>query len=130
MQVEGLALPDQIDEAVEHIKSLQMKVEELKQKKELLLQGKRLIISDSCVTNTNTNTSRPSPLFEVHDMGPNLDVVLAKGLPHYSSFNNVVRFIHHHGVEIATASFTRDGNSTFQLLQDKVIISIITCIQC
>ncbi|KAL8468805.1 hypothetical protein ACS0TY_031848 [Phlomoides rotata] len=125
-KVEGLALPDQIDEAVEYIKSMQMKVERLMQKKELLLQGKRLI-SDPPVTNTSSteNKGTNKTQFEVHSMGQNLDVVLANGLPDYSSFNDVIRFIHQHGGEIASASFARNGNSIIQVLQDKVIISII-----
>ncbi|KAL8461250.1 hypothetical protein ACS0TY_032642 [Phlomoides rotata] len=119
-KVEGLALPDQIDEAVEYIKSMQMKVERLKQK-ELLLQGKRLI-SDPRVTNTSSteNKCTNKTQFEVHSMGQNLDVVLANGLPDYSSFNDVIRFIHQHGGEIASASFARNGNSIIQVLQDKV----------
>ncbi|KAL8468803.1 hypothetical protein ACS0TY_031848 [Phlomoides rotata] len=120
-KVEGLALPDQIDEAVEYIKSMQMKVERLMQKKELLLQGKRLI-SDPPVTNTSSteNKGTNKTQFEVHSMGQNLDVVLANGLPDYSSFNDVIRFIHQHGGEIASASFARNGNSIIQVLQDKV----------
>ncbi|KAL1560680.1 transcription factor bHLH162-like protein [Salvia divinorum] len=123
--VDGAApLPDQIDEAVEHIKSMTTKLEELKQKRDLLLEKKKQINNNSCVTNIQNEaanaSSSSSPLVEVQDMGPNLDVILANDLQNYTSFRDIIRLVHQHGVEIASASFARDGNSSIQVLHDKV----------
>ncbi|XP_047939983.1 transcription factor bHLH162-like [Salvia hispanica] len=117
---DGAPLPDQIDEAVEHIKGMTTKLENLKQKRDLLLEKKKQLINNSCVTNIQNNPSSSSPLVEVQDMGPNLDVVLANDLQNYTSFRDIVRLVHQHGVEIASASFARDGNSSIQVLHDKV----------
>ncbi|KAK4438700.1 Transcription factor [Sesamum alatum] len=115
-QLEGLPLPYQIDEAVEYIKSMEMKLEELRQKEESL----RKRCDTRNITLENQTTSKRPPLVEVHDMGPNLDVIIANGLNDYSTFHDIIRFLHQQGLEVASASFSRDGNSTVQVLQDKV----------
>ncbi|KAI3457234.1 hypothetical protein Pfo_013897 [Paulownia fortunei] len=116
-KLEGLPLPDQINEAVKYIKSLKTKLEKMRQKKESLLPTNK---SHSCITSENQGTSKRSPLVEVHDMGPNIDVILANGLDDYSTFHDIIRLLHQNGVEIAGASFSGDGNSIIQVLQDKV----------
>lgn len=122
MQVEGAPLPDQIDEAVEHIKNMKARLEKLRQKKEFLLQRNQP--NNSCITNDLIQASKyqrlSSPLVEVHDMGPNIDVIIANGLQNYSDFRRIIRLVHQNGVEIASASFARDGNSSIQALHDKV----------
>ncbi|KAH6788916.1 hypothetical protein C2S51_003922 [Perilla frutescens var. frutescens] len=115
-KVEGAPLPDQIDEAVEHIKNTHTKLEKLRQRKEFLLQRNKS--KHSCITNDQNQI--PSPLIEVQDMGPHLDVILASGLQNYSSFLDIIRLVHQSGVEIASASFARDANSSIQVLHDKV----------
>ncbi|KAG8386872.1 hypothetical protein BUALT_Bualt03G0194100 [Buddleja alternifolia] len=110
---EGLTVPDQIDEAVEYIKNLKMRVEECRQKKESLLPRKRS--HSHCTTNY-----KMSPLVEIHDMGPNMDVILANGLQDYSTFYPMISWLHLHGFEIVTANFCRDGNSTIQVGKSKL----------
>ncbi|KAK6157160.1 hypothetical protein DH2020_011408 [Rehmannia glutinosa] len=112
-KLEGLPLPDQIDEAVEYIKSLKMKLENIRQKKSLLPR-KRL---NSCI---NEATKKWTPLVEVQHMGPNIDVILANGLHDYSKFHDIVTLLYHHGVEISSASFSRDGNSIIQVGESKL----------
>ncbi|KAL0354237.1 UNVERIFIED_CONTAM: hypothetical protein Sangu_1005000 [Sesamum angustifolium] len=113
-QLEGLSLPYQIDGAVEYIQSMKMKLEEMRQKKESLLARKRC---GMCKIQT---TSKSPPLVQVHDMGPNLDVIVANGLNDYSMFRDIIGFLHQHGFEVASASFSRDGSSAVQVLHDKV----------
>ncbi|PIN14793.1 hypothetical protein CDL12_12567 [Handroanthus impetiginosus] len=121
-KVEGLPLPDQIDEAVEYIKSFKKKLEKMKQKKEsLILQRKRSQYSygrTSQENNQATNHKR-SPIVEIHEMGPNFDLILANGLQDYSKFYDIIRLLHQHGIEIAGATFSGEGTSTIQVLQDK-----------
>lgn len=122
MQVEGAPLPDQIDEAVEHITNMKARLEKLRQKKEFLLQRNQP--NNSCITHDQIQASNQrsyaSPLVEVHDMGPNIDVIIANDLQNYSNFRHMIRLVHQNGVEIASASFARDGNSSIQALHDKV----------
>lgn len=120
-KVEGAPLPDQIDEAVEHITDMKTRLEKLRQKKEFLLRRNQP--NNSCITNDQiqaSNQRSSSPLVEVHDMGPNIDVIIANGLQNYSNFRHIIRLVHQNGDEIASASFARDGNSSIQVLHDKI----------
>ncbi|EYU24919.1 hypothetical protein ABFS82_13G028200 [Erythranthe guttata] len=112
-KVEGLPVPDQIDEAVEYIKSMKTKLEEMSRKDSLKLPRK-----EYCDQDQTTTSIEKTPLVEVHNMGPNIDVVLAKGLKDFSTFHDIIRMLHRHEVEVASATFARCGNSTIQILQD------------
>ncbi|KAL7086896.1 hypothetical protein ACP275_13G030900 [Erythranthe tilingii] len=109
-KIEGLPVPDQIDEAVEYIKSLKMKLEEMSQKKDSLKSPRK--------DQTTSSNIEKTPLVEVHNMGPNIDVVLAKGIEDFSTFHDIIRMLHRLEVEVASASFARFGNSIIQILQD------------
>ncbi|KAL2457954.1 basic helix-loop-helix (bHLH) DNA-binding superfamily protein [Forsythia ovata] len=111
-------LPDQIDEAVTYIESLKMKLEKMKEKKEFLMPRKR---SHSCITSEiQANTKSPPPLVEVQDMGPNMDVILVSGLDDLSKFYSILHFLHQDGIEVVNANFSIHGNSTIEILHDKV----------
>ncbi|KAL7128936.1 hypothetical protein ABFS83_13G028400 [Erythranthe nasuta] len=113
-KIEGLPVPDQMDEAVEYIKSMKTKLEEMSRKKDSL----KLPRNEYCDQDQTTTSIEKTPLVEVHNMGPNIDVVLAKGLKDFSTFHDIIRMLHRHEVEVASASFARCGDSTIQILQD------------
>ncbi|XP_051125885.1 transcription factor bHLH162-like [Andrographis paniculata] len=125
-KMEGLPLPDQIEEAESYIKTLNTKLDKIRLKKEILLQTKKT--SDSCIT-TSTTTTTTTPLIEIHAMDHhhNLNVVLANGLQDYSKFHDMIRLMNQNGGDIVSASFNRYGNSTIQVLQDKVVESDSCC---
>ncbi|KAK1388881.1 transcription factor bHLH162-like [Heracleum sosnowskyi] len=111
---EGLALPDKIDEAVKYIQSLQVELEKYKDKKEKLMSRKR---EHSCITNDIKSTTKSSPCFEIHEMGPDLDMVLVNGLnDSFISFNEIIHVLHQQGSEVVQASFSNTGNSVFHIL--------------
>ncbi|KAL2547802.1 transcription factor bHLH [Forsythia ovata] len=113
-----MPLLDQIDEVVAYIKSLKMKLEKMKEKKESLMPRKR---SHSCITSKiQANTESPPPLVEVQDMGPNMDVILVSGLDDSSKFYSILHFLHQDGIEVVNANFSLHGNSTIQNLHDKI----------
>ncbi|KAL3848845.1 hypothetical protein ACJIZ3_010727 [Penstemon smallii] len=113
---EELPLPDQMDEAAEYIKALKMKLDKMKEKKESLLPTNN---SYSWITTENQATNKKSLLVEVHEMGPNMYVILANGLKDYSTFQGIISLLHQHGFEIANAIFSLNGNSSIQVFQDK-----------
>lgn len=117
-----MPLPDQIDEVVTYIESLKMKLEKMKEKRVSLLPRK---ISNSCIITNEiqANTQSPPPLVEVQDMGPNMDVILVTGLDHFSMFYNILHLLHEDSIEVVNATFSVHGNSSFQIVHDKVIIS-------
>ncbi|KAL2547801.1 basic helix-loop-helix (bHLH) DNA-binding superfamily protein [Forsythia ovata] len=119
---QAMPLLDQIDEVVAYIKSLKMKLEKMKEKKESLMQRKR---SHSCITSKiQANTKSPAPLVEVQDMGPNMDVILVSGLDDSSKFYSILHFLHQDGIEVVNANFSLHGNSTIQILHDKICVKI------
>lgn len=115
---EVLALPDQIDEAVNYIKSLQTKLEKSKEKKETLTKRKR---DDACIASTTGIMCRKkSPQIEIHEMGPNLDIVLINGLENPFSFYEIIRVLYEEGAEVLHANFSTSGNSIFHILHGKI----------
>lgn len=115
---QGMPLPDQMNEVVTYIESLKMKVEKMKEKKQSLFSRNR---SHSCITSEfQGNTKSSPPLVEIHDMGPNMDVILVSGLDDLSKFYGILHSLHEYGIEVANANFSIHGNSTIQILYDKI----------
>ncbi|CAA3006029.1 transcription factor bHLH162-like [Olea europaea subsp. europaea] len=119
---QAMPLSDQIDEVVTYIESLKMKLEKMKEKRVSLLPRK---ISNSCIITNEiqANTQSPPPLVEVQDMGPNMDVILVTGLDHFSMFYNILHLLHEDSIEVVNATFSVHGNSSFQIVHDKILKS-------
>ncbi|XP_022856700.1 transcription factor bHLH162-like [Olea europaea var. sylvestris] len=116
--MQEMPLPNQIGEVVTYIESLKMKVEKMKEKQQSLFPRKR---SHSCITSEFQGITKSSPpLVEVHDMGPNMDVILVCGLDDLSKFYSIIHLLHENSVEVANANFSIHGNSTIQILHDKI----------
>ncbi|KAI8551654.1 hypothetical protein RHMOL_Rhmol06G0202600 [Rhododendron molle] len=108
---EAVPLPDQIDEAVKYIESMEMKLKKSKEKKETLSGRKR---SHSCTSEFK------SPQLEIHEMGSTLDVVLITGEDDKFIFHEIIRLIHEEGAEVLNANFSVFGNSIFHAIHAKV----------
>lgn len=108
-------MPDQIDESINYIKSLESKLEKYKEKKEKLLYGKRPY---PC-TNETTKSSKLTNV-EVHEMGPNMNVILISGLEEQASFYGILRLLGKEGFEVVNANFSSSGNSMLQVVHEKV----------
>ncbi|CAI9759928.1 unnamed protein product [Fraxinus pennsylvanica] len=114
----AMNLPDQVDEVVAYIENLKINVEKMKRKKEFLLARKR---PNSCITSEiQAYTQTSTPFVEVHNMGPNMDVIFVSGLDDLSKFYSILHLLHEDGIEVANANFSLHGNSTIQTLHDKV----------
>ncbi|XP_031126449.1 transcription factor bHLH162-like [Ipomoea triloba] len=127
-----MALPDQVDEAVNYIKTLQNQLEKSKQKKQELLSEQQIQIrsttiprkrphyySSSSSSSSCSNSTSKQPLIQILDIGPDIDVVLIDGLEDMAAFHNIIRTLHEHGLEVATAIFQPRGNSTLQILHQQ-----------
>lgn len=112
-----MPLPDQIDEAVEYIKTLKSKLDKNQDKKNKLVGRKR---SRTCMTTETTSSSSKSPQVEIHEMGPDQDLILINGLNNHFTFYEIIRVIHEEGAEVLHANFSASGNSIFQLNCEKV----------
>ncbi|KAL2466492.1 basic helix-loop-helix (bHLH) DNA-binding superfamily protein [Abeliophyllum distichum] len=109
---EALPLPDQLDEAMEYIKSLKTNLEKMKEMKKSLMPPKRS--HSNCITSA-VQAITESPLVEVHEMGKNMDVILLTGLESYSRFCGIIHLLHEDGVEVVNSNFSIYGNSTLQV---------------
>lgn len=113
-----LTIPDQIDEARIYIESLQKKLEMYKEKEEELLHGKRPY-SSSSISTENPKKSKLTNV-EIHDMGPDMDVIFLSGLEEQTSFFGIIGLLSEEGFEVASANFSNSGNSVLQISYEKV----------
>ncbi|XP_057505798.1 transcription factor bHLH162-like [Actinidia eriantha] len=112
---EVVPLPDQIDEVVNYIRSLQEKIEKCKEKKETLLGSRkrsRAFINESI-------PSLKSPKIEIREMGHALNVTLVTGYNDKFLFREIIRLIHEEGAEVLNANFSVVGDSIFHALHAK-----------
>lgn len=120
---EAQSIPDQVDEAVSYIKSLQGNLEKLKEKKESLMGSRKRphTCSTTSVGETSTASLR-SPVMEIREMGSNLQVTLVTGLEDQSIFYDIIGILHEESAEVLSASFSVVGNSAFHVLIAQVLI--------
>lgn len=122
---EAQSIPDQVDEAVSYIKSLQANLEKLKEKKESLLMAssKKLptLESSSCVGEASTTASLRSPVMEIRDMGSNLQVTLVTAPADQSIFYDIITILHEESAEILSANYSVVGNSVFHVILAQVL---------
>ncbi|XP_011021492.1 PREDICTED: transcription factor bHLH118-like [Populus euphratica] len=92
-------LPDQIDEAISYIKSLEIKLEETKEKKESL-----------------TFATPKSPKLKIQETGSALEIVFTCGLDNQFLFYEIISILHEEGVEVVSANSQALGDSFFHVV--------------
>uniref|UniRef100_M1DK73 DNA binding protein n=1 Tax=Solanum tuberosum TaxID=4113 RepID=M1DK73_SOLTU len=108
-----MAVPDQIDAAVNYIENLKMNLEMNNKHLEELKMGLKRAQSEN-QTDPGSTTKSP-PQIEFHEMGPKIVVVLIIGLDNIATFNNIIRLCYVEGVEVVSTRFELNGNSTLQI---------------
>ncbi|XP_030932187.1 transcription factor bHLH162-like [Quercus lobata] len=115
---EALSLPDQIDEAIKYIKSLETKLKKSKEKKEsLCVNGRKR--SYTC-TSFDAKSSLKSPKMEIREMGSALEVVLITGLDNQFLFYEIIHILHEEQAEVLTANFSISGDSIFHVVHAEI----------
>ncbi|XP_015065325.1 transcription factor bHLH162 [Solanum pennellii] len=121
---EFLSLPDQLEEAANYIKKLQIDLEKMRLKKETLTASAGTLNSNSnSSTNTNGRTlenTLPLPHIEIHNVNSALEVLLITGLDYHFMFNHIIRMLHEDGVQIISANYTLVGHTIFHSIHSKV----------
>ncbi|XP_030549403.1 transcription factor bHLH162-like [Rhodamnia argentea] len=115
---EAKSLPDQIDDAIRHIKGLETAVKEAKDKKENLM-GKKRPSSSSC-TSSSTSAALKAPQIEIRVRDSSLEVILVSGLHDQFIFSEILRMLHEEKVEVLNANFSVVGNSAYHLVHAKI----------
>ncbi|KAI6673008.1 hypothetical protein NL676_000914 [Syzygium grande] len=113
---EAKSLPDQIDEAIRHIKGLETAVQEAKDRKENLMGKKR----PSSSTSSNELAAIISPQIEIRVRDSSLEVILTSGLHDQFIFSEILRMLHEEKVEVLNANFSVVGNSVYHLVHAKI----------
>lgn len=117
-----VAVPDQIDEATEYIKSLEEKVKMAKEKKERLMESK---ITGS---GFEARGSKKPPKMEIHEKGSVLQVFLTCGVDYHFVFCEIIRILHEENIEVIATSSTIVGDSAIHVVHGEV--SIYLCLNC
>ncbi|XP_020206198.1 transcription factor bHLH162 isoform X2 [Cajanus cajan] len=110
---EAISRPDLIDEGTNYIKSLQIKLEKMKEKRSNLLESK---MSE----NASMSMGLKSPQFKIQQMGSVLEVVLVTGLDFQFMFNETIRVLQEEGSDVVNASYTVIENEVFHTIHCQV----------
>ncbi|XP_061341609.1 transcription factor bHLH162-like [Gastrolobium bilobum] len=113
---EEISVTDQLEEATNYIKKLQMNLEKMKDKKNMLLGIERPNES----MNRGKNMGLKCPQIEIQQMGLALEVVLITGLDCKFMFNETIRVLHEEGVDIVHASYKVVEDVVFHSIHSKV----------
>ncbi|KOM53770.1 hypothetical protein LR48_Vigan09g242900 [Vigna angularis] len=109
----AVSLPDQVEEATNYIKKLQMNMEKMEKKKNKLLGIERPNVS---MNGGGERVGFKSPRIEIRQMGSAVDVVLITGLDSQFMFSETIRVLHEEGLDVVNASYN--------VIQDAVFHSI------
>ncbi|CAI9275440.1 unnamed protein product [Lactuca saligna] len=110
----GDQVSDRVDRTIEYIQSLKSSLEMSQIRKEQLSSTKK-----RSYESTNSNKSKSIDI-QIHEMSPDLDVVLITGLNTQSDFYDVVRLLDQYSSEVALANFSSSGHSTFHVRHKKI----------
>ncbi|KAL2344054.1 hypothetical protein Fmac_005339 [Flemingia macrophylla] len=110
---EATSRPDQIGEATNYVKSLQIKLEKMKEKRNNLIEIERS-------ENGSMNKGLKSPQFKIQQMGSVLEIVLVSELDCLFMFTETIRVLQEEGSDVVNASYTVVGNEVFHTIHCKV----------
>ncbi|KAL0737971.1 hypothetical protein Bca4012_014181 [Brassica carinata] len=112
-----LTLPDQLDEAANYIKKLQVNVEQKRERKmKLVVTG-----SSSMSSSVDVPMPRRLPRIEIQETGPILHIFLVTSLEHKFMFHEIIRVVtEESGAEITHAGSSTGDDTVFHTLHCKV----------
>ncbi|XP_057748462.1 transcription factor bHLH162-like isoform X2 [Arachis stenosperma] len=114
---EALSLLDQVDKALNYIKSLEEKVKMSKRKKNsLLLKMGRKRTRGAC---SDGNRPKP-PQLEVHEMGSCLQIVMTCGLDSQFIFYEIIRILNEENIDVKSANSSLIGNSMHHVVYAEI----------
>lgn len=114
---EVVSLPDQLGEATNYIKSLQIDLEKMNQKKD------RLTGLGNCSSSTMGELKLPH--VEIHVSGSAVEVALITGLDCQFMFSEIIRMFHEEGAEVINASFSIQDDTIFHTIHSKVFLKLL-----
>ncbi|XP_041006642.1 transcription factor bHLH162-like [Juglans microcarpa x Juglans regia] len=112
------SLPDQIDEAINYITSLETKLKKSKEKKESLMGRKKRPYT---CTNFEETAGLKSPKIEIRETGSTLEIVLITGLDNQFIFYEMIHILHGEQAEVLNASFSTSGDSVLHVVHAEIV---------
>ncbi|XP_058088171.1 transcription factor bHLH162-like [Magnolia sinica] len=113
---EVLSQPDQVDLAAAYIKKLEVKIEELKEKRDFM----KSINGISKNVKGGMMIGLGSPAVEVRDLGYTLEVVLISGLDRKFMTCDVISVLEEEGVDVVTANFSFTADKVIHIIHSQV----------
>ncbi|GJS13121.1 putative reverse transcriptase domain-containing protein [Tanacetum coccineum] len=104
-------MSDRVNNAIQYIQILKVNLAKSKDKKEALLNRKRLhayASSESQVISTSQSLN-----IQIHDISPDVDVVLITGLKDHSIYCDILRFLDEYSTEIEITEMYKRLNELF-----------------
>ncbi|GKU96448.1 hypothetical protein SLEP1_g9681 [Rubroshorea leprosula] len=114
-----LTVPDQIDEAVDYIKSMQKRLKECEERREELTGRKRVRGCSNIYGSDAAGSSSKSAEIKIHEMGSDLQIFLITGLENKFIFYDIIRILHEQGAEVENATYSTWGDKIFHVLHAK-----------
>ncbi|KAK7272385.1 hypothetical protein RJT34_28934 [Clitoria ternatea] len=109
----ALSRADQIEGAINYIKSLETKVKMAQEKKESLMERKN--------KRSRSREGWSSTKFEIHESGSSLQITLMCGFDNQFIFNEIIRILHENNVEVKSAhSSSVDENSMLHVIHAQI----------
>ncbi|KAK6133447.1 hypothetical protein DH2020_032815 [Rehmannia glutinosa] len=118
--MEMVSLADQLEGAENYIKKLQQNLEEMKQKKNCLMELYSSNSSSKISINSNPGEPIKIPNIEIHVTGSALDVVLITGPDCQFMFTEIIRILHQEGAEVVNASYSVTDRSMIHTIHSKI----------
>ncbi|KAJ0814323.1 putative transcription factor bHLH family [Helianthus annuus] len=103
-----ISQPDQLQEAANYIKKLQIKLEKMKNEKDKMMRLKELEINhekDTKISSLMVGQQR-TPQIDVRVIGSSLEAILITGVEFRHLFSETIRVIHEEGFDVVNASFS------------------------
>ncbi|KAL8249464.1 hypothetical protein R6Q59_006332 [Mikania micrantha] len=102
------SLPDQLQEAANYIKNLQIKLEKMKEEKDNLKRIKKLEIEHDKKSKTSSLMvgHQRTPKIDVREIGSSLEAILITGADFQFLFSETISVIHEEGFDVVNASFS------------------------
>ncbi|KAK2424595.1 transcription factor bHLH162 [Trifolium repens] len=120
---EALPLPEQVEEAINYIKSLETNVKLVKEKKEGLMENKRS--HSGCSSSSEAKRNIISPKIEIHEMGSSLQVIITCGVNDQFILCEIIRILHEENLEVITANSSVAKDSIFHILHAEIPQSLL-----
>ncbi|XP_058776889.1 transcription factor bHLH162-like [Vicia villosa] len=120
---ETLPLIDQVDDAINYIKSLETNLKLAKEKKERLMRSKRS--RSGCLSSSGAKGSVKSPKIEIDENGSSLQVIVTCGVDEQFIFYEILRILQEDHVEVISANSSSIGDSVIHVVHAEILQSLL-----